>query len=543
MYKVLLVDDETIVLDGLKRRIHWESLNLEIVGTATDGLDAIRKIEQLKPDIVITDIIMPIMDGIKLIETIRELELPVKIIILSGHDEFSYAQKAIRLGAIEYQLKPVSSEEIESSLKKTIEQLTLEKASYVKHSELEESSKQQALKIKQYMLTDLATGKADHWERLIYEVGKIDPQSLNGQFLVSIMSLDPKKSILKPISQKDAELTIFLALNIANEIIGSNNTNFAVKFDANRIVLFTFFPIDWTENQIRKSIHWMFSLVLENISQYLEYNATIGIGPVVQMIKEVHISYQLALDTLQCQLFFKPGTLIFNDQVQPRLQKDPARKARIPAELYQSIHDLDLDKTSTLLDQLLTDLVVDETTSYALLIQTCYKLILEASVIITPSSQEEGAQETTAKNEVQLLDKLRTISSIVDLKEWIIDYFNLIFSIARNETKKHGGMVSNHIIGMIESNYQSDINLTDLAAQLFMSANYLSTLFKKETGVSFKRYLNDYRLEKSKQLLKNPSLKIYQIANMVGYESEEHFSRLFKSIFGMTCTEYREQSV
>jgi len=303
MYKVLLVDDETIVLDGLKRRIHWKSLNLEIVGTATDGLDAIRKIEQLKPDIVITDIIMPIMDGIKLIETIRELELPVKIIILSGHDEFSYAQKAIRLGAIEYQLKPVSSEEIESSLKKTIEQLTLEKASYVKHSELEESSKQQALKIKQYMLTDLATGKADHWERLIYEVGKIDPQSLNGQFLVSIMSLDPKKSILKPISQKDAELTIFLALNIANEIIGSNNTNFAVKFDANRIVLFTFFPIDWTENQIRKSIHWMFSLVLENISQYLEYNATIGIGPVVQMIKEVHISYQLALDTLQCQLF------------------------------------------------------------------------------------------------------------------------------------------------------------------------------------------------------------------------------------------------
>jgi two-component system response regulator YesN len=288
MYKVLLVDDESFVLEGLKRRVHWQDLNLEIVGTASDGLEAIRKIEQLQPDILVTDIIMPIMDGIKLIETIRELDLSVKIIILSGHDEFTYAQKAIRLGAVEYQLKPVSIEEIESTLKTTIEQLEIEKASQKRNSEMEKSSKQQAQMMKQYMLTDLATGKADHWERLIYEVGKIDPASLNGQFLVSLMSIDPMLELPEPLSQKDADLTVFLALNITNEIIGSNQTNFAVKLDDNQIVLFTFFPNDWSAKQIQTSIQWMFNLVQENIRQYLQHNATIAIGSVVQKIADLH---------------------------------------------------------------------------------------------------------------------------------------------------------------------------------------------------------------------------------------------------------------
>jgi two-component system response regulator YesN len=146
-----------------------------------------------------------------------------------------------------------------------------------------------------------------------------------------------------------------------------------------------------------------------------------------------------------------------------------------------------------------------------------------------------------AENEIQLLDQIRGMVSIETLKAWLIDYSQRIFSIVKNASKSPGGLVSNHIIEHIEKNYQSDITLSELAAQLFMSANYLSTLFKKETGISFKRYLNDFRLEKSKQLLKDPSLKIYQVANLVGYESEEHFSRLFKSTFGMTCTEFREK--
>ena len=140
------------------------------------------------------------------------------------------------------------------------------------------------------------------------------------------------------------------------------------------------------------------------------------------------------------------------------------------------------------------------------------------------------------------MSKSRNFEGIDQLTGWIKEFFSNVFDVANSKNKRQFNSIINYVIENIEKNYMNEIELNSMAQKLFISANYLSTLFKKETGISFKNYLTNYRLDKAKKLLLDPQYKIYQIANLVGYENEEYLCRLFKSNFGVTCKEYRDRN-
>jgi len=539
VYKVVLVDDEDIVLEGLKKKINWERLGLEVVGIATDGLEALKTIEKTNPDILITDVIMPIMDGLKLIETLKEMGKDIKAIILSGHDEFAYAQRAVKLQAAEYQLKPISITDMESILEKITNELDAESREAQTKSKLKRDNKDNSEMLKQHLFSGILNDKVENSIQLISKIEDLNKGYLDSKLIVTVAEIDNHKSIFEGIKEKEKELIVFSVLNIINEIVESNNSGFAMRLDERRIAIITFYSIDWNNNRISNSYVWLFCLIKDNVKKYLGYPITMGVGPVVLDIMDARESFLKAEYAVKCKLIYGGNRIIKYEDI----KKNEGQLLRLYVEnekkMFVSINNLEEVSIFTYIDMLHKQTVESNICSYEEIIQVCYKLVIAAKSVLNSRSVEKELIE----DEIMLLEQIKDFEQLESLFNWIKDYFKNIFEVAKSKDKRKYNSIINYIVENIEKNYMSDIELNNIAKKLFLSANYLSTLFKKETGVSFKSYLTNHRLQKAKELLLDPHYKIYQIANIVGYENEEYLCRLFKNNYGVTCKEFRDNNM
>lgn len=538
MYKVMLVDDEEIVIEGLKKKIDWQSLQLEVAGVAQDGLEALKIIEETTPDILITDVIMPVMDGLKLIETIKAMGKNIKTIILSGHDEFSYAQKALKLGASEYQLKPISVEELEELLERIITKINEERQEEQVKSKLKRDNMQNSEIVKRHIFTSIIEGRADKPDKLTRIIHDINREYLISKIVVSVIEIDDYPKLFTGINSKERELAIFSMLNITGEIVESNNKGFVVILDDKRLAAITFYDSGWSIHRISNSYTWLFNLIKENIKKYQGYSVTIAVGQVVDDVFLIRESYLGACEALKYKLLYGKGRMIHSDRFPKssgQLQKMFSDDERHISELISA---LDKDGLFEYIDQLHKNIVEKPIHSYEDVINVCYKLVLMAKSLLDQYSNSNESTET----EIALLEQINKFEGIDQLMRWIKEFFSNVFDVVKSKNKRQYNSIVNYVIENIEKNYMSQIELNGMAQKLFLSANYLSTLFKKETGISFKSYLTNYRLDKAKKMLQDPQYKIYQIANLVGYENEEYLCRLFKSNFGITCKEYRDRN-
>jgi len=538
MYKVMLVDDEEIVTEGLKKKINWEGLQLEISGIAQDGLEALKMIEETTPDILITDVIMPVMDGLKLIETIKAMGKNIKTIILSGHDEFSYAQKALKLGAAEYQLKPISVEELEGLLERIVLEINEERQEEQVKNKLKRDNVQNTEIVKLHIFTSILEGRADNPDKLTRIIYDINKEYLTNKIVVSVIELDDYSKIFIDKNMNERELTIFSMLNITSEIVESNNKGFAIILDEKRLATITFYDSGWSTHQISNSYTWLFRLIKDNIKKYQGYSVTIAVGQVVDKVFEIRESYLGACQAVKYKLLYGKGRINHSDRIPKsngQLQKMFSDDER---NLLELINELDKKGLFEYIEKLHKNIVEKPIHSYEDVINVCYKLVLMAKSLL---DQHSNSNETT-ETEIALLEQIKEFEDIDQLMGWIKEFISNVFDVANSKNKRQFNSIINYVIENIEKNYMNEIELNDLARKLFISANYLSTLFKKETGISFKNYLTNHRLMKAKKLLLDPQYKIYQIANMVGYENEEYLCRLFKSNFGITCKEYRDRN-
>lgn len=538
MYKVVLVDDEDIVLEGLKKKINWQRLQLEVVGTANDGLEALKTIEKTYPDILITDVIMPIMDGLKLIETLKEMGKDIKSIILSGHDEFAYAQRAVKLQAAEYQLKPISITDMENILEKIVSALDTETREAQTKSKLKRENKNNSEMLKQHLFSSILEGKVENSIQLISKIEELNKGYLDSKIVITVAEIDNHKLVLEDKDDKEKELIIFSVLNISNEIVESNNSGFAMRLNERRIAIITFYSKDWSNSRISNSYIWLFCLIKDNIKKYLGYTLTMGVGIVVKDIMNARESYLKAEYAVKCKLVYGFNKIIKYDGI----KKNDGQFLKLYLEnekkLFESINNLEEINIFSYIEILQKYIIENNFCSYEEIVQVCYKLVIAAKSVLNQRSVESEIIE----DEIMLLEQIKGFEQLENLFNWIKEYFKNILDVANSKNKRKYNSIINYIIDSIERNYTSDIELNSLAKKLFLSANYLSTLFKKETGVSFKSYLTNYRLQKAKELLLNPQYKIYQIANIVGYENEEYLCRLFKNHYGITCKDFRDNN-
>ncbi len=527
LYRIILVDDEEEVRKGIIKKINWETLGFEVVGDAENGQDALEKIEQLEPDVIMTDIRMPYMDGLELIAKIRQKYPSMKVLIFSGYDDFEYAQQAIKLNVTEYILKPVNVEElteiltrVRENLDKEIEQrrnLDLLRDSYLKSLPI----------LRELFLNELISGngKEDTEKRLKeYEIDLIGAR----KWVTAVIGIEPEAG---PLAHHQELIPISVRRLIEDNLKPyCRNAVFATSEGLALIV-----AID--DDKTKTALIDQLGDICKECRRILEVTVTIGIGHSSQSLEELGVSYQSAVDALGYKAIVGPGSTIYINDMEPvnrgKLQFD----AKEEAELIGAIKFGGREKIEEMVQQITARM---EDAKVHVRQQQIYMMAVINVLMRLIQQYDLNASEV-----LQVPEKYQEIPDAMqnreEFEEWLIRTACRISEMMGRERDNTAKRMILDAKQYIQENYQNpDLSVEMVCRQLHLSPAYFSTMFKKETGQTYVGYLTQLRLDKAVELLNTTDDKTYIIAQKVGYQEQNYFSYVFKKRFGVSPTRFRQ---
>lgn len=532
LYRIMLVDDEEEVRKGIIRKIDWENLGFEVVGDAENGEDALEKIEQLEPDVVMTDIRMPYMDGLTLSARIRQKYPSIKILIFSGFDDFEYAQQAIKLNVTEYILKPVNVEELTEILNRVRDNLDEEIEQRRNVSLLRESYRSSLPIIRELYLNDLVRGNADSAiESRLREYG-VDILDAR-KWLVAVVDVEsdgPSEGTVLSIHKEQELIPISV-----RQLLEDHLKSYCRMAAFNSAVGITVIIAVDSENTQTGLID-LLSDVCKETKRILEVNVTIGIGHNCTELSQLNRSYQTAIDALGYKAIVGTGKTIYINDMEPVSRGKLQLEAKDEADLAAAIKFGPREKIESVVRTIVVRM--DDVKAhmrqyqvYMLSIVNCMTRLMQKYDLDLDAMFE--SQETYS----DLITGIQKREDFTGLIIQVACRMNEAMNQERDNTMKKVILEAKQYI---QYHYQDpDLSVEMMCRQLHMSPAYFSTMFKKETGQTYVAYLTEVRLEKAVELLNTTSDKTYVIAQKVGYQEQNYFSYVFKKRFGVSPTRYR----
>ncbi|MBP1967318.1 response regulator [Paenibacillus aceris] len=549
MYKLILVDDEEDVREGVVREVNWDAIGFEVIEKAENGREALEMVERLQPDVVVTDIQMPFMNGLQLAEAIRERFPTIKLIILTGHDEFEYAQRAIKLHIDEYVLKPFSAQELINALLKVKGQIQEEVAHRENVQLLMEHYRKSMPVLKENFLATLMNRKLPREE--VYQKAANYGIELNGRsFVAAVMSIDGalipeeelenREELSKSVSLKysaDQALKYFALLNITEEIVDKRRLGL-VFMHHDQVVVLAARESEDRETALQETMK-VLEEVRQNVEKYLKFTLTVGIGTVMKDVTKISYSYEDAVLALDYRLILGNNRIISIDDVETRsvekVRFDDVKEHALTRCIKVGTNQEIRETMDELFQGIEGAVSVKDYQIYLLEILTC---ILKAA-----KDSNLNVDEVFGDNFVPFTE-INKFTSLEEAKHWLAElcasmmnhiatdrqytYKNLV-EMAKDYTKNHY--------------HEGDITINKVCSHLHISAGYFSSIFKKETKMTFVNYLNHIRMEAAKELLRTTDMKALEIAEKVGYADANYFSFSFRKNVGVSPKEYRNNSV
>ncbi|MEC0307385.1 response regulator [Paenibacillus lautus] len=544
MYKVLLVDDEADVREGLVQEIQWGACGFKIEGTAENGREAVELAERLEPDVVITDISMPFQDGLQLASWLREFQPLCKIVILTGYDEFDYARQAITLSVDEYLLKPFSAESFMELLGKIKDKIDMEVAEREDVRQLKEHYRTSLPLLRESFLASLLTRKLPR--SIIEEKTRNYGLSLNGgSYLAAVMALypasvDKDKEHTSSTSLRhsgDLDLMLHAMLNIAKELLDPVSFVSAFMYQDSIVLLIT---NDESEDEAWfNELQMTLERLLKSILHYLKLPVTIGVGSMVRNLSDLKLSYQGALLALDYRLILGAEKVIFIDDVErPRpegVRLDELKEQALIRSLKLGTEEEVTEAISHIFDELI---------GASCTIQDVQVYLLEVVTAVLRSAKESGIEiEALFGAGFQLHAEIFKFSGLQEAKAWLLDISLTIRKhIASSRQHAYKDIVEKALQYTREHYGDSELSLQKLCMQLHISTGYFSAVFKREVKMTYVQYLMQLRMETAKELLRSSDLKAFEIAERVGFADPNYFSFCFKKQVGISPKEYRTQA-
>lgn len=537
MYKLIIVDDEEEVRKGIIQKIEWSKYNFEISGEAENGREALDLIEENIPDAVITDITMPLMDGLELAAIIRESFPTVKTIILTGFDDFRFAQQAIKYGVSDYILKPVLPKDIDDLMEKLKIQIDHEIAQKEDITQLRRHYYESLPIIRDKFLTLLITGKPAKNE--IEKRISFFNLHLEGRgFIVAVANIDADSINTNIYKEDDAELVKYAVLNISQEIMARHLLGEVFFHDDNLVIIAGF-----QDNERTAILNKSFSLLEEirqNVEKYLKMTITIGFGSVCDSLDKLKDSYKTALSALEYRLLIGCNKVIFIDDIEPQNGNNLLFDENKERLLISSIKFGSGNDVMTAVNGLFDDIAG---TSASLKEYQFYLMEIVAAIFRLSRDLQLDTSDIPGFN-TNLYAEIFKLSTKIEIRDWVesicIKLMNHIACKRQNTTETLLEKAKDYII----HNYGDDeLSIQKLSNHLHISACYLSMIFKKQAGETFLKYLISIRLDAARELLSNSDLKTSEIAEKIGYPDINYFSYFFKKNYGMSPREYRNKFI
>jgi two-component system response regulator YesN len=536
MYKVIIVDDEAVVRSGLKNTINWNEHGFDLIGDYANGREAWEAVEQIKPDLIISDISMPFMDGLELAGLVFNHFPYIKMIILTGFDEFEYAQQAIRLKVSDFILKPITAQEIRKLLDRVRAEMDEETRRREDLGRLNRQLNQSLPLLKERFLERLVAvglGKLEIEERLNYFAL---PQRLP-LYLVMVVDIDDFGDRELNSYEHDAEFLRFAAFDIFKETLEREDIMLLRTREERMVAI-----IGGTDHEslLYERVFSLAEQVRYHIEKYLKFTVTIGIGRSCAYLEQLPISYKSALSVLDYRF------LLGKNRVLSILDMEGKPSVPMPPNLDWDRKLATAVKTGSIQEAnaLIENGVAELKTSLAP-IESCYLQMQKVVLALMNLIQELVVhnKETSFERHMTLMDVYR-LKTLDEVELWLKEVVRSVISTIADNRSHLTHMQIHRAVDYIDTNYANDrMSLQDLCSHVLMSTSYFSLVFKQHTGETFIEYLTGVRVMKAKELLHNTTLKFYEIAEKVGYRDPNYFSILFKKHAGITPKEYREKQV
>lgn len=525
LYKLMIVDDEEEIRLGVIKKINWEEHGFIVVGDAENGQEALEMAEKLHPDVIMTDIKMPFMDGLELGRKVTEIMPSTKIIIFSGSDDLDYAHEAIKINVVEYVLKPINSVELIEVLKRLKEKLDKEYNEKRNMETLQKHYIESIPVIREQFLIGALEGRItnEEWKENEKQLGL---DFMNQYLCVALINIDglPK--------EQDSSLVSISIKNIVDETM-QNYCKFISFPYLDKIV--TLLSLDEKVN-IMKIIKRL-NEVCKIFECVFGSTVSIGIGRIYNNINEIRFSYRTAQSALGYRLILGNGKTIYIDDVEPdnsiQLQFDEQDEIKFLNAIKLSSQDEIKEIVESIFKKVEEHFIsLDKYRIYIMEIMTALLKLTQAYNIDIRDIFGEDF------NCYSYLDKL---DSIKEIKEWFIEKAIKLNEFIKKERVNSSKLLVEKAKEYIKNNYSDyEISVEKLCSKLHVSPTYFSTIFKKETNMSFVNYLTDIRLEEAIKLLNTTDDKTYIIAAKVGYQEANYFSYVFKKKFGISPSRYRK---
>ncbi len=532
LYRIILVDDEEEVRKGIIRKIDWETLGFQVVGDAENGQDALEKIEQLEPDVVMTDIRMPYMDGLTLTSWIRQKYPSVKVLIFSGFDDFEYAQQAIKLNVTEYILKPVNVEELTRILNRVKENLDQEIEQRRDVDRLRESYLSSLPILRELFLNDMVRGNmpAENIRQKLEEY-KIDILGAE-KWLTAVINVENEASEETGLTLHQEKELIPISVKSLLEDNLKDYCRFTAFNSAVGVTLIA--AVDGERKQT--SLIDLLGDICKEIKRILQVTVTIGIGYFSRELEQLPAAYQSAVDALGYREIVGTGKTIYINDMEPVSRGKLQLETRDEADLIAVVKFGTREKIEAAAKNFaarmegarvhMRQLQVYQMSIINCLIRLMQQQDLElgamfgtdemyGKVIYGNMKPEEFASVITEvgcrMNEAMNRERDKTAKKVIlEAKQYILDHYQ-----------------------------DPELSVDVMCRQLHMSPAYFSTVFKRETGQTYIAYLTEVRLDKAVELLNTTDDKTYVIAQKVGYQEQNYFSYVFKKRFGISPTKFR----
>lgn len=529
MLKVITVDDEALVRIGIKSCIEWEKYDFEFVGHAEDGVQALELIEKTRPDIVLTDILMPNMDGLELIGHLASHYPRIKVIVLSCHNEMDAVKKAMRHGAEDYilklSMKPESLLEVLLKVKEQVEQERLQNEEKIHFESVLRANKQM---IKNGLYKKLMSGSINYADfQKESQVMQVQPEFT--QFLVIYCTIDDYYNAPAKSRLKDSHLLTSAFLNIMEEGLSDFTKAEFAELDAGEYLILLDASVQAAN--CSEVMAEFFRKMNQSLKRYLNITVSFAISGGTGSLKEIPTLYAKAKMISGHRFYQGRECIIFAGEFPEFVDHEIIFGLEEEKLLMECIHYNDYDGVKAVIDRFFG--ILSCGTHHPMRVKTAVLNVLYIFLKVLRPYEEQGKPafgDSKAKWTEMILhaESLFDIRTCVD--EFVSGFIRTMISIKGEAARPEIMGIKRYVYDNIEQN----ISLEDAAKFSNMSRSYFSYIFKKEMGDSFTNFVNRTKMEKARDLILTRNLKVYEAAERVGVKDEAYFSKLFKKYIGVS---------
>ena len=519
MFKIILADDEPIIIKGLRKLVDWEQLDARIVAEAGDGEELLQKIEACSPDIIICDVSMPNMTGLDVLKKVRETDRDVKFIFLSGYQEFDYVRTAIHYEAQEYLLKPAGREELRQAVLKA-EQALKENSPLEKWRE-EKDDLQSVFR----MINSEADSKElyGHFQ----EMG-IRTEGVNFTGVCFSMPVD---FYTKVQDQNMQELLRFSVFRKIQEILKKDRNGFVIKRDAGSSNLILLSPQEDGPEKVQEEIR----AICDRVYREYDVRLVVGIGKTSGNIRELKYIYKTAKFCSELYYFTQENCIRYDE-----VDRDFKTSFEDYDSAYKELVSSFLSSGEDWQDKLDEALSVIENLHYGnryaaenrciVMVMNLYR-DLEEYHILPPDKRPEYEEAVAA---------MRHQKSYEELRQYTARFLTAFLEEHAFQDAAAEHQTIHQVKEYIQQHYAENLSLRKMAEIVYMNPYYFSVFFKKETGENFKNYLAEVRMKEAVRLLMQTDMKTYELAKAVGYNDVRSFTEKFKEYYGDSPSGYKK---